>query len=365
MIGKAGAERSTPLATATLVLAANAPDIDIFTYRQGAYFALSFRRGVTHGWPALIVLPFVVAGLVLAWDRWVRRRRSPDADPARAGPVILLSFVGLLTHPTLDWMNTYGMRWHVPFDGAWTYGDALFILDPWIWLVLGGAVFLSSSPRWPGQITWGVLTAAAALVVLAFPVPVAAKAIWGFGLAVVLGLRVLRHRAILETGGSLARGALAAAVAYIALMVGSDLLSRGHVRDAAAAADLEVVDLMVAPQPANPFAAEVEVLTRDGFVPGVHHWLRSPRVELFPEDMVPLVSGPPQVSRARLEAIAAVARRDGEVADYLVWSRYPYVRLEPEGTSWWVLFSDARYDGQAGAGGLSGLRVRVTEEELR
>ena len=59
-ISKAGAERTTPLATATLVAAANAPDIDIFAYSHGEYFALSFRRGITHGLPALLVLLVLV-----------------------------------------------------------------------------------------------------------------------------------------------------------------------------------------------------------------------------------------------------------------------------------------------------------------
>ncbi len=117
-ISKAGAQRSTPLATATLVVAANAPDIDMVAYTHGPYFALAFRRGLTHGIPAMMVLPLLVAGVILSWDRWVRRRRRPDAEPARPGMILLLSVVGLLTHPVLDWMNTYGMRWWLPFDGT-------------------------------------------------------------------------------------------------------------------------------------------------------------------------------------------------------------------------------------------------------
>jgi inner membrane protein len=85
-ISKAGAERLTPLATATLVVAANAPDVDMLSYVRGPYFALSFRRGITHGWPALVVLPLLVAAAMLAWDRCVRRPRSswwPECLPPR------------------------------------------------------------------------------------------------------------------------------------------------------------------------------------------------------------------------------------------------------------------------------------------
>jgi hypothetical protein len=45
--------------------------------------------------------------------------------------------------------------------------------------------------------------------------------------------------------------------------------------------------------------------------------------------------------------------------DYLIWSRYPYVRVEPEGDRWRVRFADARYDGVRGAGGLGGIEVMV------
>jgi membrane-bound metal-dependent hydrolase YbcI (DUF457 family) len=166
-IAKAGAERATPLATATLVMAANAPDLDISSFVRGEYFALAFRRGITHGWPALVVLPFVVTAGVLAWDRWVRRKRDPTVPPVRPRMIFAFSVLGLLTHPSLDWLNTYGMRWGLPFDGSWTYGDALFIIDPWIWIVLGSAVFLTSSPSRRANWGWallGLLTTA--LVVL-------------------------------------------------------------------------------------------------------------------------------------------------------------------------------------------------------
>ena len=109
-LARAGLDGTTPLATATLVVAANAPEVDVLAYTQGEWFALAFRRGITHGVPAMAVLPFAVAGAMAAWDRLVRRRRRPDAPPARFPALLLLSFVGVLTHPTLDWMNTYGMR---------------------------------------------------------------------------------------------------------------------------------------------------------------------------------------------------------------------------------------------------------------
>src|SRR5262245_35026299 len=129
-----GLRRATPLATAALLIGANVADVDVVTSFAGNYAALAHRRGWTHGVLALAVLPFVVTGLLLLWDR--ARAGRPGHSPARAGPLLGLVTLGLLSHPTLDWLNNYGMRWLMPFDGRWFYGDALFIVDPWVWLVL-------------------------------------------------------------------------------------------------------------------------------------------------------------------------------------------------------------------------------------
>jgi inner membrane protein len=361
-IAKAGAERATPLATATLIVAANAPDVDVFAYTHGEYFALSFRRGITHGLPAMTVLPFVVAAVMLSWDRWVRRRRDPGAEPARPGAILLLSVIGLLTHPTLDWMNTYGMRWLLPFDGSWTYGDALFIIDPWLWLGLGGAIFLSTSREWGARIGWGTLGLVATLVILASPLPLGTgvRVMWVLGVAAIVGTASTgrpasaagRRRVVIVAG--------AAAALYVSGMVSADLLARRAVMRAAQSAGMTVTDLMVSPTPANPFVAEVEIRTSDAFVPGVHRWLGSPRIELFPERSVALRAGPDGMTDIELDRIVSAAEDVPDAHYWLEWSRYPYVRVASREGGWYVTFRDARYDGQEGAGGLTGVRVYVS-----
>lgn len=356
-ISKAGAERATPLATATLVIAANAPDIDVLSYLGGEYFALAHRRGITHGWPALILLPFLVAGGVLAWDRWIRRRRRPEAPPARALPLFVLSAVGVVTHPLLDWMNTYGMRWGLPFDPTWTYGDALFIIDPWIWLILGGAVFLASRPGRKGRIAWAVAAVLTSLPVLLFPLPGAVRVLWLGGLAVILAIRWRMSRGTRTRAPAVA--ALVAITLYIGGMVLSDRMARGEVLTVASATGMQVHDLMVAPLPANPFVGEVEVLTDGGYVPGDFHWRRTPRVRLFPDEVVPLLETPPGMAPEIARLVVDRARVQRDVERYLGWSRFPLVRISEAGEGWEVTFGDARYDGGSGGGTLSGLTVTV------
>ena len=357
VIAKAGAERATPLAMATLVLAANAPDVDMASYLGGSYYALAVRRGITHGWAAVLALPLLVTAAMLVWDRRVRRRRHPDAEPARAGPVLGLAAVGVLTHPTLDWMNTYGMRWGLPFDGAWSYGDALFIVDPWIWLALGGGVFLGSDWSRAWMALWATLAlAASALVLVAMP---AARVLWTLGLAAVVVLRILGRPATTTGRRRAALAAGCAVCAYVVGLVAADTAARGQVASAAAEAGLAVRDLMVAPVRANPFVSDVEVRTPDAFVPGTHRWLGEPRVELFLARRVPMIAAPPGVGTDAVQDILARAREEPRVRDYLVWSRFPYARVERDGAEWSVLYADARYDDVPEAGGLAGVRVRV------
>ena len=249
-LARAGLDGTTPLATATLVVAANAPDVDVLAYTQGEWFALACRRGITHGVPAMAVLPFAVAGAMAAWDRLVRRRRRPDAPPARFPALLLLSFVGVLTHPTLDWMNTYGMRWWMPFDDAWSYGDALFIIDPWLWLALGGAAALGGARTRGAALGWAALAALAALpVVLSGMVPPAARGIWIAGsLGIALAWWRSGSAAARGTPGArtaLSRALTGAAVLYVGAMVGLSRAAEADVEEALRAAGMGVGSVMI------------------------------------------------------------------------------------------------------------------------
>lgn len=133
-LAEAGLRKKTALGSATLMIAANLPDVDVLAVPLGQ--SLGFRRGLTHGVPAQLILPFVLAGLILLWHRW--RGRGPAPDPRW---LVALSAIGIATHPFLDWMNTYGMRWLMPIDADWSYADALFIVDPWILIVLAAGVW--------------------------------------------------------------------------------------------------------------------------------------------------------------------------------------------------------------------------------
>jgi inner membrane protein len=354
VLSRAGLSRVTPLATVTLVLGANAPDIDAVVMLQGTYTALAARRGLTHGPLALLVLPFIVAGVVLLYDRVWRRRRSPMAEAARPLAVLGLAALGVLTHPPLDWMNTYGIRLLMPFAERWFYGDALFIIDPWIWLLLAVPVVgLAASRR--GRTGWVLLGIGASLLVLLAPqVPLGARIVWVAAVAAVAVRAGAAWRSPAgESAGAvrrdlaIARVALTATAVYIAAMIGADRLGRGETMRAAAAAGYTVEQLMVAPVPANPFAADIVVEEPDAYRLGRLDWFAAPRVEW---------TGSVAKGERTAEVLATLQLQ--QVRDFLRWSRFPYVELRETAAGHVVRFGDARYPGGM-RGGLSGVVVEV------
>jgi len=82
----------------------------------------------------------LLTAAMIAWDRW--RPRS-DAPPVRPAALLLLAYIGTLSHPALDWLNSYGIRFLEPFSSIWFAGDTLFIIDIWLWIALIAGVWLS------------------------------------------------------------------------------------------------------------------------------------------------------------------------------------------------------------------------------
>ena len=143
-LSRAGLNRRTAMATSTLVIANNLPDVDVAVFATNT-LVMSFRRGWTHGVLAQAILPLVLTAGVVLYDRFVRK--TPD-DPVRPAQILLLSYLGVLLHVFMDFTNSYGVRLLMPFSDRWFYGDALYIVDPWLYLMLGLGWWRSrTSPR--------------------------------------------------------------------------------------------------------------------------------------------------------------------------------------------------------------------------
>jgi inner membrane protein len=280
-LAQAGLKKKTALGSATLLIGANFPDIDVFAYFWGSETALGFRRGLTHGVLALAVLPLVLTGLILVWDRAVRRRRSgTPAAPVRPGWVLLLAALAIATHPLLDFLNVYGMRWLAPFSWTWFYGDALFIVDPWVWMILASGLWLTRQSQ-----RWSVVALSAATLY-----------------AGVMGLSGLGARALVRDA----------------------LVQQGHVAER----------MMVAPLAVTPFTRWVVVQDdADAYRVGLFRWLPRPSVELQE-----LAAGAEEA-----DAAVAAAVRQPAARHFLRWARFPYYDVERRPGRDVVYIGDARY----------------------
>lgn len=146
LIGQAGLKRKSGLAMPALIVGANLPDVDAacFFWLEGTEH-LGFRRGITHGPIAWVLLPLALAALLWGFDRWQTRRgtRPEKRRPVHFGWLYALALIACLSHPALDWLNVYGIRLLEPFSSRWFYGDILFIIDVWLLALLGVATWFS------------------------------------------------------------------------------------------------------------------------------------------------------------------------------------------------------------------------------
>ena len=134
-LGRAGLNRKTALATATVTLAAEAPDLDVFGNIKGPVFGFAHHRGFTHSFLGLIVTSALVVGVIyLVWLLRGRKTRNPNLPP-RWGLLFVFAYIAGLSHILLDFTNNYGVRPFWPFSEKWYSWDIVFIVEP-IMLVL-------------------------------------------------------------------------------------------------------------------------------------------------------------------------------------------------------------------------------------
>jgi inner membrane protein len=302
-LGEAGLKRLSGLGMAALMIGANLPDVDALAIPAGA--GLTFRRGWTHGPLGMLVLPVLLTAALVGYDRWQRRRGSRPAarPPVRTGQLLLLAYAGVLSHPALDWLNTYGIRLLMPFSETWFYGDSIFIIDPWIWLALGIGVIVS---RRRGR----KLDAA------------------GAPKREPHGAGPVRP----------ARVALAAVAVYVAAMLaGSRHAHDEAVRHFAEEGEGEPLRVMAGPVPLNPLQRELI------FDLGDHYRFGSMRLLPDREIIVQRWRLPTNLDHPSVRR----SMETEEIQGFLYWSRFPYFVVEEDEGAVVVRAADARFSRDA------------------
>jgi inner membrane protein len=152
-LGQAGLKRKSRKGLAALILGANMPDLDVF-FGHSCWVPLATHRGFTHSFVGgLIVLPPLLAGLLWLLDRRQEKRGAQFKSglSMHFGWLVALAYIGTATHPVLDWLTSYAVQLFSPFSNRWYHGEALFIIDVWIWTGLALAIGLSRGREKTGR----------------------------------------------------------------------------------------------------------------------------------------------------------------------------------------------------------------------
>lgn len=123
-------KRRVAYATAAMIIAANAPDLDLLASGVNNIHYLAWHRDITHSVLALPVWALLIA-VVLRWAAKRGRKEVPGW-----GISLALGLAGVGSHLLLDWTNAYGIRLLAPVRSTWYAGNLEPIVDPWIWALL-------------------------------------------------------------------------------------------------------------------------------------------------------------------------------------------------------------------------------------
>lgn len=292
VLGQTGLKRKSGFGMAALIMGANLPDIDATCVFMGTE-SLAIRRGITHGPLALVLLPLLLT-IVLYWfDRWQQERGTRPAGrlPVHFGWLYGLAFLGTLSHPALDWLNSYGIRLLEPFVSRWYYGDALFIIDAVLWAILIIGYIWSRRAEMKGNPIW-------------------------------------------RTRG---RKVMVVAAGYIILNIGISAIAETLAAGRISKEVNRVPSLVVAnPVPLAFWRRDMLWRSWDGRY-GHYEFNILELVGLAPEATIDDSS----YSGMEDPRVAGIVARSPDAQYFLFWSRMPLVRFRPDGT---MVLTDQRFD---------------------
>lgn len=359
---KAGLERLSPGATALCVVAANAPDADIVMALWGRWTYLHHHRGITHSIAGTLVLALALPALFYLAE-WMVARWRGKPQSFRLRGLVLASLIVSATHPLMDWTNNYGVRPLLPWSAKWYYGDLVFIVDPYIWLVVGGAAFLTTANRW-WKVSWWALCGLAFMSVIFFlpqqntdaGLPWASRALLLAGILAFALAHVFKARE--RWGSRIALVALAMVVVYWGL------LAFMHARAYKRAEQLATTYAARSGEPLKRIAA-MPTLANPTYWRAVAETDRA--TFLFYVDLNREVDAPDVLARYAkpegMEALAvAEASRDERAGIFLDFARFPITRTRGDClTETLVQFADLRYT-EPGSTGRGAFRLEVEVE---
>jgi len=357
---KAGFEKLSPRAMAVCLIAANIPDLDIVVLLFGGRWELlKHHRGFTHSIAGTVLLASVLP-LLFYLVGYVAAKTRSRLNPIKLKGLLLASLLTAATHPFMDWTNNYGIRLLLPWSSRWFYGDLVFIVDPFLWLIFGGAAFLLTARSRIQLTVWIVLGLVVSALILfgssqrgGVSDPTFIRIFW---LTVLILVVVLYQMGVARRWG--AKVALASFI--IAGFYWGSLAYAHHlaVNQAQPLATMianqngeSVTQLAVMPTLANPFQWQTVFETDRA----------SYRFDLrltSPPDLSKLIryEKPPPSA----EPVISKALEDPRARILMDFARFPVIRVDPNCVSnTLVQFADLRYTEPGGGRGTFSLEVPI------
>lgn len=351
---KPGFRRAAWLASA---VANNFPDLD-FIYlgiTPGKIGYLLHHRGHTHTLVAALLLGVLTFFGVRALAR--RLRAGLDAREERA--ILGLSLAGGWLHIGMDLSNNYGVHPFWPLHDGWFYGDTIFIIEPWFWLLTVPPLLLAAERR-AARIALGLIPLLG--IVLAWVTPIAGV---GTAAALTIGAALSGFAAYRLRSRTRALAAIGASLAVVVVFSTGSRLAKAQMRTAETGLREPAFDFVATPAPANPLCWNVISIGRHAD----RYELRVATVSVAPALVTAVACGVEPtgktanlrrselpdtagvawegVWRAPLAQLRTLARERCDVAAFLRYARVPFWLERPAGE---LLVGDLRYDREPGPG---------------
>jgi inner membrane protein len=257
--GAAPSARFRAVASSSSLVAANLPDADLLYTGVGGdrLMYMLHHRGYTHTVIGVVIGATLVWGAALLAWRWRGRETSERADVRW---LLALLLVSTMSHLVLDWTNSYGVHPFWPFDDRWRYGDSVFIVEPWLWIVSVPALVAASRSRAVRVLLSLVLLAGVALAWRVDQVSTGAAASLTAGVVLSVALAFVLRPTARNSAAIMGWVAVTLVMAASAAKAKEIALRASRASDPAA----EVLDVVVSPLPANAVCMTVITVERAG-----------------------------------------------------------------------------------------------------
>lgn len=340
-LGRLGLDKNVPGGGATLVLAANVADIDSITAFWGPLYYLHYHRGITHSLIGTLLTAVILSlGLMLLQRAYSSSVADRSIHQSSGGKLFLILLMICSTHPLLDYTNSYGLQPFLPLDTSRVYGDLVFIVDPYLWIILGTGVFLTARRGRTGRLLWTVLVGAVLVLVLLFTwVDPRGSRLLGVVAISLVTVGILKRKRGLWPVHLVAFSLTAMLLYWSVLYLAREAaVRRAHATAAQSQFLLEPSSIAVIPTAATFLSWDA--LAQDG--KSVYH----ARIDLTKDENVAFRSYPKQLSDPAVQVFFETC--PGKVMNE--FSRFPFYEVVPEESDFAVIARDARFERRAESG---------------